>query len=209
MDKVLEKEEEILRALDGTSAGRELRAVLALKEQLEEKQKLFCKEFNMTCPRGCGSCCVHFMPDMTPMEADDMALGIIAMGREEEAFAKIEAYKDGDKCFFYDPDSEYHCTVYRWRPLVCRLFGASASEDKEGRPAFRRCKWNPSSPEPSAEELEAHPEALVLMGEYGLMLDECGNGNNERLLIPETLGRSIDKLKFMLELESAATEDVK
>ncbi|MCQ2428455.1 MAG: YkgJ family cysteine cluster protein, partial [Clostridia bacterium] len=200
MDEVLKNEEKILKALEGTSLGGELAAVLKLKDMLDEKQKLFCRAFDMKCPEGCGSCCEHFMPDVTPMESDDLALGIIAMGRAEEAFSKIDAYRPGDKCFFYNPDNPYHCTVYRWRPLVCRLFGASASENKEGRPAFKRCKWNPGSPEPSSAELEAKPDALVLMGEYGLMLDECGTGNTERLLIPEALGRSIDKIKFMLDL---------
>ena len=196
-------EDEILAEIDGTELCGQIRRLREVYALLAEKQKAFCDCFDVHCGKGCGSCCEHFVPDVTRTEAEILAVGLIAEGLDEAVLARIGQSGEGpERCLFFDPDSEFHCTVYKWRPLICRLFGASLYENKEGKTVYRRCKWNRTAPETLTEEqLSAHRELLVTMSEFGLLTDECDPEDTERELLPAALRRAIDKVRLFMELE--------
>lgn len=99
------------------------------------------------CPSRCGSCCIHFVPDMVPMEADRIAYFILTerpalVDRFHEAKASAEA-RDG-ACPFWNPDTPgANCMIYPGRPLICRLFGFCSILDKTGEPSFALCRQMP------------------------------------------------------------------
>ena len=218
-DELSPKAKSIEEELASTRVGEELARLRSIYGELEQKQKEFCSCFDLRCPEGCGSCCRDFTPDITELEADFLAYGLIAEGLDGTVLEQLEggaAGEHGDTdgehggiasmtrgCPFFREQGPYHCTVYKWRPLVCRLFGAAASTDKNDHPVFRHCKWNPLTQDIPTEELEAHRELLVLMNEYGLMLEESDPDCTERLLIPEILPRAIRKVRMMLEFAEA------
>jgi len=194
-------EDEILREIDQTDLCEKVKKLRELYAILSEKQQTFCEGFNLHCVKGCGHCCEHFVPDVTRLEAAFLAIGLIAEGKDEEVLERIKSNEHPERCMFFNPDGEYHCTVYKWRPLICRLFGASVYLDKEGRAVYRHCKWNPDAPVLTREQLEAREDILVLMSEYGLMLDECDTADTERELLPLALEKAIFKVRFVMELE--------
>ena len=194
--------DEVLRILLGTSTGERLGAIQSLYSDLDRAQKRFTKTFDISCPEGCGSCCEHFFPDVTMAEAEYMAMGILFEGREEDVLEKLHSIKDRTFCPLYRKDSPYHCTVYGVRPLVCRLFGASAVRDKNAKPAFGDCRWNTKTLNLSSEDLEKHSEDLVIMGDYGLRLEEIQVEDTATYPLDEALEKAILKIKFLLILNN-------
>ena len=109
---------------------------------------------------------------------------------------------DNPPCPLYGIDNkEHHCTVYPYRPLICRLFGAAASKSKDGHPVFRNCKWNdnPGLEIPS-HVLEEHKEYLVVMSDYGMRLEEEEINDTDTSMIYDALLRAVNKVDLILEL---------
>ena len=194
--------DEVLRILLGTSTGQRLGAVQSLYSELECAQKTFTKTFDINCPKGCGSCCEHYFPFITMAEAEYLAMGIIFEEREDEILEKLHSISDRSLCPLYIKDSPYHCSVYGVRPLVCRLFGASAVRDKNGHAEFGNCKWNTRALHISSENLENHGDELVIMGDYGMRLEEIQPDDNQTYPLDEALEKAIYKIKFILKLDN-------
>ena len=195
-----------LEKIKGTELYDHIVRTRRIYASLEEHQKNFCSGFNVHCKSGCGSCCEHFVPDITDLEAEYLEFGLLSEGRDEavlEAVSKMN--HDAPPCPLYDINNkEHHCTVYEYRPLVCRLFGAAASKDKEGHPVFRNCKWNdnPGAEIPS-QILESHKENLVVMSDYAMQLEDEEINDTDTHLVYEAIQKAAGKVGLILELEEA------
>jgi len=193
-------DDKILKELNNTQVYSRLKQIKACYEKIEKKQVKFCESFQIHCMKDCGECCAHFMPDITEIEAEFLAYGLI---KEDKADLVLELlkYREGceDYCPLFIEDSPYHCSVYKWRPLICRLFGASATKDKNGNPTFRKCKWNEEGHDITPEEFEAQKKAILLMSDFGEMLQNIDPNANETALLPEALPRAINKLRFLID----------
>lgn len=196
-------EKQILEILKRTELLRRLKKIRSVYEKLEEKQKRFSERFCIRCKKGCGICCEHFTPDITNLEAEHLALGLISEGKDDEIVKMMEDWDpENPACPLYNQaDEEHHCTVYKWRPLICRLFGGAASRNKEGHAVFKNCKWNENTHEITTQTLESHKRDLVVMGDYGWMLEEHETGDVQTALLPEALERAVSKIRLMLELK--------
>lgn len=200
-------EEELLKKLDETLLCERILEIRSLYEELSERQKAFTSFYGIHCKAGCGACCAHFDPDITETEAEYLAFGLISEGKDEAVLDVLDRYDEAsDTCPFYDSENDEHCIIYKWRPLICRLFGAAATTDKNGAPFFRRCKWDSDMKEPSKEALACHRDIIVLMNEYGLRLDESDPDNTEHFQIPEALPRAINKVRLMIQLEEEKSD---
>ena len=121
-----------------------LTAVHSLYNDIEVDQKLWKARSPMQCPNGCGSCCVHFEPEVYEAEALYLAAWMLEHQSERAeriAAADSDSFARGDGCFLFDPDSPYHCTVYEGRCLICRLFGFSGDHGKDGVIRWKPCKY--------------------------------------------------------------------
>ena len=122
-----------------------LTSLNALYNDIDSSQKLWKTRSPMQCPNGCGSCCVHFEPEV--YEAEALYLAAWMLEHQSERADRIaeaadsEAFAGGDGCFLFDPDSPYHCTVYGGRCLICRLFGFSGDHGKDGAIRWKPCKY--------------------------------------------------------------------
>lgn len=195
--------DEYLEKLGRTELAKQLKQIRSVYEKLEKQQERFCERFCIQCKSGCGSCCEHFTPDLSELESDYLAYGIVSQGYEDHVLEVLDKVGEGNiQCPLYDKENEaHHCTVYYWRPLICRLFGAAASRDKEGHAVFRNCKWNEDTHEVTTKELESHKRDLVVMGDVGMKLLGQNPDDQEPVLLPEILRKSIYKVKLMLKYE--------
>ena len=134
-----------------------LTAVDSLYNDIDSGQKLWKTRSPMHCPDGCGSCCVHFEPEVYEAEALYLAAWMLEHQSERAeriAEADSDSFACGDGCFLFDPDSPYHCTVYGGRCLICRLFGFSGDHGKDGAIRWKPCRYM----EPSGKTLSEIPE---------------------------------------------------
>ena len=121
-----------------------LTSVNALYNDIDSSQKLWKTRSPMQCPNGCGSCCVHFEPEVYEAEALYLAAWMLEHQSERAdriAEADSNSFTRGDGCFLFNPDSPYHCTVYEGRCLICRLFGFSGDHGKDGAIRWKPCKY--------------------------------------------------------------------
>ena len=128
----------------GTVIYNLLTAVDSLYNDIDADQKIWKAKSPMHCPDGCGSCCVHFEPEV--YEAEALYLAAWMMENQTERADRIaEADSDasigGDGCVLFDPESPYHCTVYDGRCLICRLFGFSGDHGKDGCIRWKPCRY--------------------------------------------------------------------
>ena len=137
-----------------------LTSVNALYNDIDSSQKLWKTRSPMQCPNGCGSCCVHFEPEVYEAEALYLAAWMLEHQSERAdriAEADVDSFTRGDGCFLFDPDSPYHCTVYEGRCLICRLFGFSGNHGKDGTIRWKPCRYM----QPSAKILSGIPEKTL------------------------------------------------
>ena len=121
-----------------------LTAVDSLYNGIDADQKIWKAKSPMQCPDGCGSCCVHFEPEVYEAEALYLAAWMLENQSERaERIAETDsgASIGGDGCVLFDPESPYHCTVYGGRCLICRLFGFSGDHGKDGRIRWKPCRY--------------------------------------------------------------------
>ncbi|MDO4940035.1 MAG: YkgJ family cysteine cluster protein [Lachnospiraceae bacterium] len=194
---------EIMEKLKGSMLGEHMEFMHELYEELNTRQVRFCDDFNLHCKEDCCSCCEHFVPDLTDLEAQYMALGLISEGRDQEILELLNNRDDDmPPCPLCDSEKHiYHCKVYEWRPLICRLFGSAVTKDKTGADTFRNCKWNEHVREITNAELEAKKDEVVVMSDYGMRLEEEDPDNTSTRLIRSALAPAVEKLKLILSYE--------
>ncbi len=166
--------EQIIQKLGDSFLGRSLSRLSLLYDRIEQETEAFCQEYGVHCAFGCGTCCEHFMPDITPLEARMVAAYLLLVSKDASLREKLSD-SHLDHCPLYDPSTPYHCQVYAARPLICRLFAQCASRAKNGDAHFHRCKFNKE---------KTMPEALVFpfslhvrtMDEYGIELRSLSGG---------------------------------
>ncbi len=193
---------QVLRLLIGTRIGERISAVQNLYSKLDKAQKVFTEKFCIHCKEGCGTCCEHFNPDITTAEAEYIAMGLIFQGNDKEVLDSLHS-SDPDQgfCPLYRKDNPFHCSIYNLRPLICRLFGASVVHDKNGDPVVRNCKWNDGATVPSSDELRSNSDALVVMSDYGMQLEEMQPEDTSTYPLAEAVERAIYKIRFMMQLD--------
>jgi len=168
----------------------------------------------MHCSDGCGECCVDFEPDVLDVEALYMAAWLLHNNKEKALSIADETYiwprfiEQASGCFMYDPDTNYHCTVYGGRALICRLFGYSGDTGKDGKVRWKPCRFagETALKEGYIKRQYTEDEILSLTGKLppvmavflreavALMPDEAGR----TLPMREALPKAIRKLLLLL-----------
>lgn len=196
-------QDEIIKQLHGTITEERIKLIFKLYDKLEKKQEKFCAQFDIHCFDGCGQCCEHFTPDITETEALFLAYGLIKENRDEEVIKLLHSKDMNEEhyCPLYRKDNPFHCSVYKFRPLICRLFGASASHDKENNCVFKKCKFNQIGHDVTCEEFNKHKAMVVLMSDYGETLNEIEPNNLEKELLPSALEKAVNKIRYILDLK--------
>jgi len=111
---------------------------------LERKIAEFKRGAGIECLRGCTFCCATAkFVEASIFEMLPLSLHFWEEGRAPEILEKLEGIHPEMPCILLNPDPldepSGGCTYYRFRPLVCRLFGFSATLDKNGRLSIALC----------------------------------------------------------------------
>ncbi len=192
---------EICTAFSGTYAGEGMAALAKLYDQIEEETSHFCSDHSISCSPGCGTCCEHFMPDITALEARLVAAYLLLIKKDTTLLYKMVDAKDATSgpCPLYLFDYPYHCSVYAARPLICRLFGVCANGDKQGNGVFRRCRYNGEETMPLL--LSFGPEVPV-MQDYSYALRALDSSAAEVALLPKAILEQLEQLSFLVAMLS-------
>lgn len=121
-----------------------VRQVEALFDRLEIEIKGFQTQTHLHCNAGCGKCCSKSNIDASPLEFLPWAFHLFLNGKAEETLTEL-SNASSSNCLLYRPLSvlEHHkgsCSNYRYRGLICRLFGYAANTDKFGKLRLATCK---------------------------------------------------------------------
>lgn len=123
---------------------QKVRQVEELFEHLDNEITAFKSETSLHCLVGCGKCCSKPDIDASPLEFLPWALYLFLNGKAEEVLLELDNSLI-TTCHIYRPLAlleEYNgsCSNYRYRGLICRLFGYAASRDKYGELRLATCK---------------------------------------------------------------------
>ena len=125
------------------SDAHKIRALEKLYAALDKEIARFQKATGLQCLSGCGRCCENPQVETTVLELLPLATELWKSKEAEPAIAKALQANLSGPCIFYKPDpliaGKGRCAVYPWRPLICRLFGFSATTDKYGKPTLVTC----------------------------------------------------------------------
>ena len=186
--------------------------------QQDFKQASSQAENSIACPPRCGTCCTHFTPDVTPLEAERLAYYLLVERKDliERFLSQIESLaKAGESwavdkaCPFWNPDRPgENCMVYPARALICRLFGYCAVLDKQERPSFALCDKMPSLAGRSERIFTGEDTLQRLFGRRPPLMDEFSrevlaldpSGAGERRSVIEALPVALGKISLLLRL---------
>ncbi len=123
---------------------RGLDQLIEVYADLERQIAEFKRSAGIECLRKCALCCTTAkFVEASILEMLPLSLHFWEEGRAEELLEKLEGIHPEAPCILLNPGPSEElggCSYYRFRPLVCRLFGFSATVDKNGQPRVVICK---------------------------------------------------------------------
>lgn len=121
---------------------RKVQLVEALFYQLEQESAQFQQTSSLACVAGCGKCCTHPEVEASPLEFLPWAFHLFLNGQAQSTLDTLSE-TNSKTCFLYKSLSIVNhgrCDHYKYRGLICRLFGFSANTDKYGQLRLATCK---------------------------------------------------------------------
>lgn len=129
----------------GNNDFKRVKKIASIYFDLEKKTNMFRKQTGIQCPKSCGRCCENPFVETTVLEMLPLAAHFWQTKQAEnwlEKKSKEDLQERG--CPFYQADSVVkgrgRCTVYPFRPLICRLFGFSVKQNKNDRKELYTCE---------------------------------------------------------------------
>lgn len=112
--------------------------------EIEFRIRNLMRLIDFKCPEKCGYCCASHEIESTVVEMYPLMMHILRSGRIEDLIGKLARKKESDPCIFFEPypgcSCEGFCTVYRFRPLICRMFSFSGRKRKDGSVEPQVCR---------------------------------------------------------------------
>jgi len=120
------------------------RRVFRIYQEIEKQTLRVRRQTGMVCPDRCGQCCWSRNIEATVVEMIPMVSHLLRSGTMPEILASLDTAGPEDLCVFFRPDMAHReqgfCSEYRYRPLVCRLFGFSARRGKDDQVSAQVCR---------------------------------------------------------------------
>lgn len=121
---------------------RRVQLIETLFHQLEQESTQFKQSSGISCNSGCGKCCSYPDIEASPLEFLPWAFHLFLNGEIEKTLQILKKSKSS-ACIIYKPLSiidQGRCNSYKYRGLICRLFGFAANTDKYGDLRLATCK---------------------------------------------------------------------
>ncbi len=192
--------ENTIRMLGDTEISSELSAIKDFYSSVQPEFDRFMKEMDLHCPSGCGSCCAHYIPDVTASEALLIGAKVLFGEQKDVLRARVnEPVFPDSTCPFYDIWAEkHHCMIYSVRPLACRMFFSCPSEGKHGELVFSPCRFIPGRnpiPSDSIEKKGFRP-----MSYYGALLNSLPGNSSSTEPVHAAVEKAVNRLGYALNL---------
>ncbi|GGG10850.1 hypothetical protein GCM10011344_09390 [Dokdonia pacifica] len=110
--------------------------------QLEQESAQFQQASGIHCVSGCGKCCTSPHIEASPLEFLPWAFHLFLEGEAEKTLQQLTK-NNTNTCLIYKPLTvidQGRCSDYKYRGLICRLFGFAATTDKYGNLRLATCK---------------------------------------------------------------------
>ena len=125
------------------SIERKVQDIELLFDKLEIELATFTSKTNLFCNAGCGKCCTNPTMEASPLEFLPWAFHLFKIGEAEKTLEKLNNHSN-PICYNYSQTSETNlhlgsCSTYKYRGLVCRLFGFGATIDKFAQLRLATC----------------------------------------------------------------------
>ncbi len=119
-------------------------AVQAIYADLDADVARFQEASGLTCPPGCGQCCLFARVEATVLEFLPLAFDLHQGRQAETLLDRLDHAPDQPCCLLYQAErialGEGGCSQYGGRPLVCRLFGYAGNRDRQGVARLAVCR---------------------------------------------------------------------
>ena len=124
------------------SIAHKVQLVETLFHQLDQESVQFELASGLRCVSGCGKCCTYPDIEASPLEFLPWAYHLFLNGEAEKTLFLL---RDNTSltCLIYKPltlTGQGRCSAYKYRGLICRLFGFAANTDKSGNLRLATCK---------------------------------------------------------------------
>jgi len=117
--------------------------LMGIYAEIDAQISTFQAATGLQCPSGCGKCCTNPEVETTPLEMLPLAWELLERGEANLWLDRTAEKNEQGVCVFYQPDrivpENGRCSVYTWRPALCRLFGFAAVRTKQGKPELAAC----------------------------------------------------------------------
>jgi len=208
--------------LENTSVATTIINLRALYTEVDTAIDNFQKQSKLSCIEDCGSCCERFMPYLESAQA--LVLALFLIENKPDCINAIINSKT-EFCPLYNPHSNYHCTVYEARPLICRMFGFCGVLNKNEEISFSLCfrkkelavqaesksqsdseldsqTQSPTQSQKQSQftgsEIIAHFSAYPpIMSYFGSKLQNLKADESEELPLPEAIQNAVQKIYLL------------
>jgi Fe-S-cluster containining protein len=135
----------IVERESGASAFQQrVAAVSQAHEEIDRHTTAFADTTGIACPENCGRCCHSPQVETTVADILPLAVELVQTGQADAVIQRLDERIGDPRCVLFAPDahdeSRGRCTMYAWRPSICRLFGFAGRIDPDGKPQFSACR---------------------------------------------------------------------
>ncbi len=161
----------------------------------------------LNCPASCGRCCENPEVETTVLEMIPLALELWQRGEALAWISRAQAGENRGICVFYQPDpfvpGNGRCSVYEFRPSICRLFGFATVNNKQGKPELAACiRHKEMMPETVAQTKAAIADGLPApnFAQISIQLAMLDPSGIERFPINQALTLALQRVGLIAQL---------
>lgn len=191
-------------------------AVEAVHAEIDQHTSLFAQQTGLACPEGCGRCCHSPEVETTVSDLFPLALKLFEFGVVGEILQRLADRGDDSRCVLFNADSLNEtlgrCSMYQWRPSICRLFGFAGRRDADGLPQFNACRIHsqtmPETVSAAKQAVADHRIALPILSDLAGKVHVVAPGGSCRPLpINVALRDAIHNVGLHVSMMEAQRED--
>lgn len=186
-------------------------AILRVFDEIDRAVGAFAGRSGLACPTGCGRCCHSPHVEARVAECLPLAEELRRRGESGMWHGRLEAMGGAGRCVFFVPEAgdtgRGRCSVYAFRPSLCRLFGFAGRVGKDGRRELAACMVHraaaPEALDRAMRLIDGDPACLPVFSDYSARLAGIAPDGNDPLPINEAMRRAIERTALRDALAAA------
>jgi len=118
--------------------------IMEIYDESHDSFQAFQQKTGLTCIPGCGECCLSTEVSASILEMIPSALDLYDQKLAEKILNTLEQLDETSHCIFYvelsEDGKQGRCSNYKYRPCICRSFGATTVKNKTSKNILSVCK---------------------------------------------------------------------